>query len=247
MLLTKSLLHTTDVYMKKLREVGIETTKDFLMLFPKGYEDKSDVISDFSLVNIQEKQAVKCTIELLTNEITRNKKLLIKAVLTDARGSHTEAVWFNQKILLSKFAKGDTVLIYGKPKYEYGRLSFPSPDIEHFSPKRQEIVPVYSDVNYIPGSWIRDKMKLLSPLVKESSEGSDSGLPFDKGGWGDFVPEPIRKKHSFRSFAENVKAIHFPKDIPDFERARYEIGYGELFRFQLRGVEKKYAALKQSK
>jgi ATP-dependent DNA helicase RecG len=226
MLLTKSLLHTTDVYVKKLREAGIETVRDFLMLFPKDYEDKSDVLSDFSLVNITEKQAIKCTIELLTSEMTRNKKLLIKAVLTDARGSHAEAVWFNQRLILSKFAKGDTVLIYGKPKYEYGRLSFPSCEIEHFSAKRQEIAPLYSDVNYIPGSWIRDKMAYVKPYISE--------LPLEKGGSGDLVPEEIRKKHGFRTQADNIRAIHFPTGIPDFKRAKYELGYAELFRFQLR-------------
>lgn len=104
MILTKTLLHTTDIYIKKLKEAGIETTSDFLMLFPREYEDKSDVMTQFSLLNITEKQAVKCTIELLTNEMTRNKKLLIKAILTDSDGMHAEAVWFNQRMILSKFA-----------------------------------------------------------------------------------------------------------------------------------------------
>jgi hypothetical protein len=30
MLLSKSLLHTTDVYIKKLKEAGIETVRDFI-------------------------------------------------------------------------------------------------------------------------------------------------------------------------------------------------------------------------
>jgi ATP-dependent DNA helicase RecG len=167
MQLTKSLLHTTDVYIRKLREAGIETTSDFLSLFPREYEDKSDALTQFSLINITEKQAIKCTIELLTHEMTRNKKLLIKAVLTDSDGIHAEAVWFNQRMILSKFASGDTVLIFGKAKYEYGRLSFPSVEIEHYREKRQEIMPVYSDVNYIPGSWIREKMAHLKPYLEE--------------------------------------------------------------------------------
>jgi len=212
MILTKSLLHTTDIYIRKLREAGVETTTDFLSLFPREYEDKSDVMMKFTLLNITEKQAVKCTIELLTSEMTRNKKLLIKAVLTDSDGMHAEAVWFNQRMILSKFAQGDTVLIFGKPKYEYGRLSFPSAEIEHFLSKRQEIMPVYSDVNYIPGTWIREKMQYMKPFLQD--------LPLDKGGRGDFVPDEIRKKHSMRTFEENITAIHFPKDIPDFERAK---------------------------
>lgn len=111
--------------------------------------------------------------------MTRNKKLLIKAVVTDSDGMHAEAVWFNQRLILSKFAKGDTILLFGKPKYEYGRLSFPSAEIEHFSNKRQEIMPVYSDVNYIPGTWIREKMTYMKAFLEEIQ---------------DDIPEEIRKR-----------------------------------------------------
>ncbi len=226
MILTKTLLHTTDIYIKKLKEAGIETTSDFLMLFPREYEDKSDVMTQFSLLNITEKQAVKCTIELLTNEMTRNKKLLIKAILTDSDGMHAEAVWFNQRMILSKFAPWDTVLIFGKPKYEYGRLSFPSCDIEHFSHKRQEIMPVYSDVNYIPGTWIREKMVYLKPFLDD--------IPDD-------IPDAIRKKKWLKPKNANIRDIHFPTSIEQFEKAKRELGYGELFQFQLVWVEKKNA------
>lgn len=121
----------------------------------------------FSQLNIKEKQVVECQIELLTSETTRNKKLLIKAVLVDADGSYAEAVWFNRRFLLGQFQSGDRVLIYGQPKYEYGKLSFPNAEIEHPKANRREIVPVYSDSNYIPGSWIREKIVLLRSYIDE--------------------------------------------------------------------------------
>lgn len=105
MFLTKSLLHTTDSYIKKLKEVGIETVRDLLLCFPRDIEDKSEICDRFSMVNIKEKQVIKCAIELITSETTRNKKLLIKAVLTDRDGSHAEAVWFNRRFLLGQFAQ----------------------------------------------------------------------------------------------------------------------------------------------
>lgn len=217
--LTKSLLHTTDTYIKKLADAGVVTVRDFLLLFPKGLEDKSDLLTRFSAVNIREKQTIKCQIELLTSEYTRNKKQLIKAVLVDSDGNYSEAVWFNRKFLLQKFAAGDTVILFGQPKYEYGKLSFPGAEIEHFREKRQEIVPIYSDVNYISGNWIREKMVHMKPYISE--------LPED-------LPEPIRQKKGFRRREENVWAIHFPKDIADFERAKIELGYREIFHFQRR-------------
>lgn len=136
-------------------------------------------MEQFTRVNIAEKQTIKCTIELLTSEYTRNKKQLIKAVLVDKDGNYSEAVWFNRKFLLQKFAAGDTVIIFGQPKYEYGKLSFPNAEIEHYREKRKEIVPVYSDVNYISGNWIREKMELLKSFIAE--------IP-------DEIPEKLREK-----------------------------------------------------
>ena len=179
MQLTKTLLHTTDSYIKKLADADIKTTEDFIGLFPRDLEDKSDLLTQFAKINIKEKQTIKCKIELLTSEYTRNKKQLIKAVLVDSDGNYSEAVWFNRKFLLQKFASGDEVIIFGLPKYEYGKLSFPSPEIEHFREKRKEIVPIYSDVNYISGNWIREKMELLKNFIADIA---------------DEIPEKIRQK-----------------------------------------------------
>jgi ATP-dependent DNA helicase RecG len=231
MFLTKSLIHTTDAYIKRLHEAGIETVSDLLLYFPRDIEDKSDVATRFSSLNITEKQVIKCKIELLTSETTRNKKLLIKAVLSDADGSHAEAVWFNRKFLLQQFSAGDEVLIYGLPKYEYGRLSFPSCEIEHPKATRRELVPVYSDLNYIPGSWIREKIVLLRNFISE--------IP-------DTIPWAILMKKWMRSRKENIHAIHFPHSLEDFERAKREIWYEELFHFQKRGLEKKYSLQRES-
>ena len=72
-------------------------------------------------------------------------------------------------MIANQFHSGDEVLIFGKPKYEYGKLSFSSPEIEHVQENRREILPVYSDVNYIPGTWIRDKMSFLRIFIREQT------------------------------------------------------------------------------
>lgn len=43
-----------------------------------------------------------------------------------------------------------------------------------------------------------------------------------------------------RKYSESVRSIHFPTSLSDFEQAKSEIGYAELFEFQRIGVEKKY-------
>ena len=45
---------------------------------------------------------------------------------------------------------------------------------------------------------------------------------------------------------ENIIAIHFPTSLEDWDRARAELGYEELYHFQRRGLEKKYALERDS-
>ena len=92
-------------------------------------------------------------------------------------------------------------------------------------------MPIYSDVNYIPGSWIREKMTYMKPYLEEIA---------------DDIPDEIRKKKGLGLKSENIRDIHFPTSIDSFDRAKRELGYGELFRFQLVGVEKKHTARNES-
>lgn len=112
MQLTKSLLHTTDKYIQALGAAGIYTVEDFIGMYPRTLEDKSELLSQFTKVNITEKQTVACTIETIHSEKTRNNKIIIKAVLRDSDENYSEAVWFNRKFLLQKFHSGDRVVIY---------------------------------------------------------------------------------------------------------------------------------------
>ena len=132
MILTKELLRTTDAHIKKLKAGGIETTEDFLLHFPRAIEDRSEVLESFTLVNLKEKNTLKLKIESIVSERTRNGKTLSKVLLKDINGYVSEAVFFTKPYFLSKFASGDTVLLHGKAKYDYGKLSFPAPEIELF-------------------------------------------------------------------------------------------------------------------
>ncbi len=222
--LDKSLLHTTDSHVKRLAEAGIRTVSDLLSHYPRAVENRSDVLDAFSYVNLKEKNAVSCVLEAVTSERTRSGKTLTKAVLKDRHGFLSEAVYFNQPFFLRKFRPGEEVVIFGKPKYEYGRLSFPSAEIAGAANSGPLVVPVYSDANYVPGVWFREKMKYVRPHLSQVRDG---------------LPLEIRKNKGFRSKAENLESIHFPSSVEDFERARSELAYEELFAIQFAGISRK--------
>lgn len=224
MQLFKNLLKTTDVYIRKLAKAGVFSVEDFLNCFPKDLQDRTQVLEYFSYVNVKDFNSVIANIEAITDETTRNKKLLVKIILKDKAGFLCETVYFNNRFILNQFKKWDKVIIYGKPKYEYGKLSFISPDMNFATDEKVGFFPTYSDLNYISWDWIAKKMDFLKSYIYEIT---------------DIIPEEIRKTKWFAHKSENISKIHFPKTKEDFYQARKELAYEELFDFQYRWILRK--------
>ena len=232
--LTKSLLRTTDNYIKALEKAGFLTVWDLLNHFPRDYEDRTSVLDNFSLINIKEKNTVLVKLVSINTQKTANNKLLTKAVFEDKNGFMSEWVWFNRKYLsnqLNAFV-WRKILISGKVKYAFGKITFQSPDVEtDLSKVWWEILPIYSDINYIPSKWISWKIELLKSFIWDYKE---------------VLPENIVKKYNFISKAEAVYKIHFPKNKHDIEVAKYRLAYEELFKINYKAISSKYEKFRES-
>lgn len=226
--LTKSLLHTTDNYIKWLEKAGISTVWHLLRQFPREYDDRTSVLDTFSLINIKEKNTILVKLLSITSQKTANNKLLTKAVLEDKNWFLAEAVWFNRKFLTTQLQPyvQKKVLVTWKVKYAFGKVSFSSPDIEtNLSKVGWEIVPVYSDLNYIPTKWTSSKMDLLKKYISDIPEN---------------LPENILEKYSFIPRKEAYYKVHFPKNKNDIEQAKYRLAYEELYEINYSAIAKKY-------
>ena len=233
--LTKNLLHTTDSYINWLKKVWVETIWDLLMHYPRDYEDRTNVIDDFSLINLKEKNTILVTLISLDNKKSSNNKLLTKAVIEDKSWFLSEVVRFNRKYLSTQLSlyKWKKVIISWKAKYNYWKLSFASPDIEtDLSKVWWEIVPVYSELNYIPSKWINQKIDLLKNYIDYFEES---------------LAEEIIKKYNFISKKEAIRLIHFPKNKHDIEIARARLSYEELYNINYKSLSIKYENFKKSK
>ena len=226
--LTKSILHTTDNYIKALTKAGILTIWDLLRQFPREYDDRTSVLDSFSLINIKEKNTILVKLLSISTQKTANNKLLSKAVLEDANWFLAEAVWFNRKFLttqLQPFVQ-KKIIVTWKVKYAFWKVSFTSPETEtNLSKIWWEIVPVYSDLNYIPSKWTVSKMDLLKRYIWDITEN---------------LPESILEKYSFISRKEAYYKIHFPNNKNDIEQAQYRLAYEELFEINYTAISNKY-------
>ncbi|MGB2111119.1 MAG: hypothetical protein ACPHY8_04595 [Patescibacteria group bacterium] len=119
--LTKSILRTTDNYIKALQKAGISTVWDLLREFPRDYDDRTSVLDSFSLINIKESNTILVKLLSITSQKTANNKILTKAVLEDKNGFLAEAVWFNRKFLTTQLQPyvGRKIIVTGKVKYAF--------------------------------------------------------------------------------------------------------------------------------
>jgi ATP-dependent DNA helicase RecG len=234
MLLTKTILHTTDNYIKALEKAWITKVNDLINHYPRDYEDRTNVLDTFSYLNLKEKNTILVTLISIDTTRTQNWKTLTKAILEDKSGFMSEAVWFNKKyfpgnVLASKWKK---ILVSGKVKYDYGKVTFMSPDIETDLTKvAWEIVPIYPDINYLPWSWIASKIPLLETFFDNIEE---------------TLPESIIKKYKFIEKKEALKKLHFPKNKHDIEIAKFRLAYEELFEINFKTLSKKFEVFKET-
>ncbi len=232
--LTKSLLRTTDNYIKALIKWGILTVKDLLNHYPREYEDRTNVLDTFSLLNIKEKNTILVKLLTLNNVKTWWGKLLSKAVIEDKNGFLSEAVWFNRKYLANTLKPHEwkKILLSWKVKYAYWKITFQSPEVEtDLSKVAWEIVPIYSDINYIPSKWTAPKMEKLKNYISDITED---------------LPESIIEKYNFIPKKEAVYKIHFPKNKNDIEVAKYRLAYWELFEINYKAIASKYETFKNT-
>lgn len=226
--LTKSLLHTTDKYIDTLAKWGINTIFDFINLLPRDIDDRTSVIDNFSLINIKDKNTAIVELLSIDSNKTARWMILVKAVFGDKNGLMAEWVWFNQRYIQNELKKyiGKKIIISWKVKYNYWKVTFNSPDFDgDLSKSWWEVIPIYSDQNYIPGSWIWSKMKYMRSYIKDIV---------------DDLPISIIKKYNFISRATAIEKLHFPWSRHDYELAQNRLAYDELFSIHYKSISSKY-------
>jgi len=220
-------LNTKKDYIKALAEIGLKTVEDLLLYFPRAYED----LSEFKGLHEAKDGEVITTkgflqgIKLIP---TKNRKMkLVKAMFYDQAGYESEVVWFNQPHLIRTLAMDKEVVVSGKVKYSYGKITLQSPVVEQS--KETQIhagttVPIYPQHDVITSKWLRTKIHPLLYLTKDLPE---------------VLPEELLEEERLMPKALAVTEIHFPSSQKKLEEARDRLGYEELFLIQMEALKRK--------
>jgi len=222
-------LRTTKKHLSLLESLGIKTVKDFLLYFPRTYNDTTEYTKVID-VQLEEVNTIKGTISNLFSIHTRFGKKLIKGLLTDDTGS-IPVVWFNQPHLVKMLPRNREIILSGKAKISQGKVTLQSPSYEIVKDYEEQIhtgriVPVYHETEGISSKWIREKLK---PII-------DNWIDL----FEEYMPQEILDEQKLISYGEAIRNAHFPLSDEELDRAKERLAFDELFLLQLKALQKKW-------
>ncbi|GLU44654.1 ATP-dependent DNA helicase RecG [Allomuricauda sp. NBRC 101325] len=214
-------------------ELGIETYRDLLHLFPNRYLDRT---SYYKINQLQpsgaDVQIVGKIIHLKTVEQKRGKRLV--ASFVDETGQ-MELVWFRgHKWIRENLKLNEPYVVFGRVSKYGSTFSMPHPEMEllrnHEQGLKIAMQPIYPSTEKLSGKGITNRVvsNMVQQLILES-----------KGNFPEPLSRPILEELKLISKADALFNIHFPKNQELLAKAQFRLKFEELFFVQLQLISKK--------
>ena len=221
---------------ESLSAAGLATVYDLLTWYPRRHYDRR-TLTPIATARVGEVETLQGRVTSMRTERTRRRGLEIFRLTLDDGSGRIEAIWFGRRHLDSAFQEGDDVIVSGKVE-EYGTLQIRPDEFEIVGGEGYEpihaagLVPAYRP---IAGFGRKALRRLIHEAVKEFADAVPESLP-----------EELRRRRGLAGIAASLKAIHFPADEADKERARRRLAYDEFHLHELALALKRHG-LRQSR
>jgi ATP-dependent DNA helicase RecG len=223
------------------KELGIDTFRDLLELYPYRHIDKSHTSSiseispetDFILI-----AGTLGSLQILG--LGKSKRLV--STLKDASGT-IQMVWFQGISWMEKnLHPGFRYRAYGRIGYFNGEPQLTHPEIEGFDEIKGDtspLEPIYPSTEKLKSRSLggRQIAKLTRQLLSQLQE---KNLP-------EFIPLEITNKNELISRFKAFQSIHFPSTVKAYHQALFRLKFEELFLNQVRTGMIKTQRQKQSR
>jgi ATP-dependent DNA helicase RecG len=210
-----------------LAEENVRTLRDLLHRYPRRYLDRSTIIRIADLR--ADSGPVTTVVTVKSARLVQGRKNRFEVMIADDSGT-AKAVWFHGLRWIQRSLKsGERIAIHGKPQEFHGRFSFTHPDFDRLDADSAaldtgRIVALYPGGAAMEGVGLTSRAfrRLIYGLIKER------GLEIPE-----VIPDWIRREHDVMDGQVALRAIHFPRSIPELELARRRLKFEELFFLQL--------------
>ncbi len=222
-------------------ELGIETFRDLLHLFPNRYLDKT---SYYKINQLQpsgaDVQVVGKIVHIKTVEQKRGKRLV--ATFVDETGQ-MELVWFRgHKWIRENLKLNEPYVVFGRVNKYGSTFSMPHPEMETLQKHEQGVKltmqPIYPSTEKLSNKGITNRVlgKMIQQLFLECG-----------GKFQESLSRGILDELKLISKSSALFNIHFPKNQELLAKAQFRLKFEELFFVQLQLISKKMLRKKKIK
>ena len=208
------------------QELGIETFGDLLEYFPYKHVDRTKVYKVHELTgDMPFVQVVGHILSYETFEMGPRKERVV-AHFSDGTGI-MDLVWFNGgKYAKQHYLIGREYLVFGRPSVFNNRIQVQHPDIDDASKidtSAMGMQPYYNTTEKMKkaGLTSRTVERLVKTLIERLTPQPET------------IPTFITGPRHLMSRDQALRAIHYPHDAKELEKARVRLKFEELFFVQL--------------
>jgi ATP-dependent DNA helicase RecG len=198
-----------------LSKVGLETVEDLLFYIPFRYENY--LVSKIGIMQLGEQATIQGDVVSTANIFLKGGRSIQKITAQDDTG-RIDAIFFNQKFILSNIRKNDYVSFAGRVEKFGSKKVLSVRSYEVLSSKDSEaihttgLVPVYPETRGLFSKWIRNRIKYVLSNVHIE----------------EYLPEAVRSQNNLVDFSTALHNIHFPKNLREAQTARIRLSFDEL-------------------
>jgi ATP-dependent DNA helicase RecG len=214
------------VQSQKFNVLGVKTVFDLLNLYPRRYDDYSQIMS----INKLKPGIVslKVQIKQTSGRYVGRGLHVTEAVASDKTGS-LRLVWFNQPYRAAALKTGAEYYISGPYELRRGRFALTNPSVELASDmplNAGRILAIYRETKGLTSRQIRQAVNEILKLT--------ASLP-------ETLPTWVVKDNKLLSHGLALAALHAPKSDKDLAEARRRLGFEEVFSLSLASLLNKQA------
>jgi ATP-dependent DNA helicase RecG len=204
----------------RLEKLGVVTAGDAAQLYPRRFNDFTDMRTIAELQPGRAQQTVVATV-FDVREMRYGRRVKgAEAVLQDRSGA-LRCVWFNQPFVARALTAGEQLVVSGRVRSWRGRLQMENPEFEPVDAEASSagrLVPIYPATQGL-------SQKTLRRAIAAAVEALADQVP-------DAIPRWLRESERLEPVAKSVKALHYPRDFAEAEAARRRVALGEFTAIQ---------------
>lgn len=206
-----------------LNKLSVYTAEDLVRLYPRSYDicGKPVLVSEIPEHTGDSLIAVDAVVAR-TPALKRVRNLQILTVtLRDEKGGLLKATWFNMPYLLGSLKPGYRYIFRGRPVFCNGDWVMEQPvlyTMEGYSSQIGIMQPIYPLTKGLSNKIVSKAMQQALDIKELVPE---------------LLPAELRRSNELAEINFAMRAIHFPKDMNDYEAARKRLVFDEFFFFML--------------